>query len=183
MTKNENVRFCSRENERELITMAKSGDKLAFEKLLLCYTNYVGYIVDTICWSLGEYREDLMQEGFMALFRAVRTYDGSSSSFSTYAFQCIKNSVITAKRKLERETVSTEMEDIGAPSAEETVLDSESTRLLYEKMIERLSKSEREIMELYIDGMRSTEIAKLLGKTNKSVDNALSRAKRKLAST
>lgn len=180
MTKNENVKIVSREKERELIGLAKSGDKRAFETLLLSYTNYVGYIVDTICWSLGEYREDFMQEGFLGLFRAVRSYDGLSSSFSTYAFQCIKNSVISAKRKLEREAMTTEIEDIGGPSAEELVLDSESTRLLYEKMFERLSESEREILELYIDGMRPTEIALRLGKEKKSVDNALSRAKRKL---
>ena len=180
MTKNENVTLYPHDNERELIALAKNGDSKAFERLVFDYKNYVGYIVDTICWSIDGYREDFMQEGFLGLFRAVRTYDGLSSSFSTYAFQCIKNAVITAKRKYDRVPQPTEITDIGERSAEEIVLDRESTNLLYERMVEKLSEFEREVLDLYIDGLRTNEIAARIGKAKKSVDNALMRAKRKL---
>ena len=180
MTKNENVKVRSREEERELIDLAKNGDSDAFEKLVFDYKNYVGYIVDTNCWSFSEYREDFMQEGFLALFRAVRTYDGLSSSFSTYAFQCIKNAVITARRKYERIPKEPEFCDIHDRSAEEIVLEHESTSLLYERMMSSLSELERIVVELYVDGYRPTQIADRVGVAKKSVDNALSRAKRKL---
>ncbi len=180
MTKNENVSLCSHESEKELITLAKNGNADAFERLLFDYKNYVGYIVDTVCWGIDGYREDFMQEGFLGLFRAVKTYDGLSSSFSTYAFQCIKNTVITAKRKLDRVPISTEIEDIGSPSAEEIVLDRESTDLLYERMTSGLSAFEREVIDLYVLGLRTSEIAVRVKKEKKSVDNALLRAKRKL---
>lgn len=180
MTKKDDVTQKSPEVEKALIKEAKNGDPKAFETLLISYKNYVGYIVDTCCWTCSEYREDFMQEGFLGLFRAVRTYDTKSSSFSTYAFQCIKNAVITAKRKYEREQPMATFEDTGEPSAEEIVIDRESTDLLFERMTDRLSKFERKVVELYIDGLRTSDIADALGATRKSVDNALSRAKRKL---
>jgi len=180
MTKNENVTINSRGNERELINLAKNGDSDAFEKLLFDYKNYVGYIVDTTCWSCGEYREDFMQEGFLALFRAVRTYDGLSSSFSTYAFQCIKNAVITAWRKYERIPKEREFCDTYDRSPEEIVLEQESARLLYERMMLPLSELEKRVVELYADGYRPSQISEKIGIAKKSVDNALARAKRKL---
>lgn len=176
--------------ETRLVASAAAGDSQAFSLLVSRYNRSLKYAVNSVCPDRSE-REDLTQEGLIGLLKAVRTYDGSSSSFSTYAFLCMKNSVITAKRKYCRQHIAalddtieqtdTLPDAMTERSPEDVLLDREMTSLLYRKVMELLSEYERRVFELYLDGVKTGKVADMLGKDAKSVGNAIFRIRKKLS--
>ncbi len=128
--------------------------------------------------------EDLFQEGLIGLLKAVRTYDGVSSSFSTYASACVGNSVVSAVRKYRRQSAPSvpleETPEVVVSSPESEVIDRESSSLLYARALSGLSAFERAVFERYLAGQSCSEVAKALGRPEKAVENAVCRSRRKL---
>ncbi len=177
-------------DESTLVASAAAGDPASFSRLVSRYGSVVSYVVNTMCGDRGE-REDLMQEGLIGLLKAVRTYDGTVASFATYASLCIRRSVITAMRRYRRSSLGSSLSDTDdgvsersvafSPSAEDVVLDKESTDVLYARVMALLSDYERAVFERYLDGEKTGKIAALVGRDAKSVGNAVFRIKRKIA--
>ena len=128
--------------------------------------------------------EDLYQEGLVGLLKAVRTYDGVSSAFATYASSCICHSVISAARRLRKQNGDVvpldDTELVSGSSPESDLLDRESISLLYERVFSQLSGYERSVFELYLSDRSYADIARVMGKTEKSIANAICRIRRKL---
>lgn len=187
--------------DEELVIRARDGEEDITEYLMDKYKNLVRSKAVTM-YILGADREDLIQEGMIGLFKAVRDYDsGRDASFYTFAELCISRQMYTALQASGRKKHSPlntyvsiyqghdEEEGIGLIEAlenhkernpEEILIDKENVEAI-EKIIENdLSAFEKQVLELSMTGMGYVEIAKLLGKDGKSTDNALSRVKMKI---
>ncbi len=187
--------------DEELIIRARDGESEIVEYLMDKYKNLVRSRAATM-FILGADREDLIQEGMIGLFKAVRDYDsGRDASFYTFAELCISRQMYTALQASGRkkhsplntyvsiyqghdEEEGTELiealENHRERNPEEILIDQENVADI-EKIIENdLSPFEKQVLELSMTGMGYVEIAKLLGKDVKSTDNALSRVKTKI---
>lgn len=178
-------------SEAALVSRARGGDSEAFAALAASYRRLVYWHVSrSVTGSENPWinSDDLFQEGLVGLLKAVRTYDGVSSSFSTYASTCIGNSVISAVRRYRRQSAGSvplderaQDEAIGSVSSPESdLIDRESSALLYARVLSGLSSFERSVFELYLSDHSYEEIAHRVGKPEKSVANAICRARRKL---
>lgn len=153
---------------------------------------------------MGAGREDIIQEGMIGLFKAVRDYrHDSTASFFSFADLCITRQMITAvkaatrqkhmplntyvslnKPAFEEDSEKTPLLDL-MPSKriqdpEELVIGEESLHLIEDELNLRLSAFEKEVLKRYIDGTGYVEIGVQLDKPAKSIDNALQRIKKKL---
>jgi len=129
--------------------------------------------------------EDLCQEGYLALFDAIRAYDSSKGAFSTFAGRCISNRMINAAAKARGSLEKADNFDFtlvpdGSTSTDDYLISKEDDTALTEKMLMVLSEKEYNVFRLYLDGYSYKQIAEKTGITPKSADNALSRAKKKL---
>ena len=189
-------------SDEELVEMSATGDKKAEEFLLNKYKNLVKSRVKSYYIAGGD-REDLVQEGMIGLFKAIRDYNSEKQvGFHIFADMCIKRQIITA--------IKTSLRQKHFPlnnyvSLNKPAYDDESERTLVETLIERdsidpeelylkrekikafgdeiekkLSDMEKTVLSLYLEGLSYKEIAEVIGKTPKSIDNALQRIKRKL---
>ncbi|MDO4942901.1 MAG: sigma-70 family RNA polymerase sigma factor [Lachnospiraceae bacterium] len=181
-----------RMNDEQLLLEINIGNEDAMDILLSRYFSLVKYRVRQYYLSGGE-DEDLLQEGYIGLFKAVRTYDRSKSdAFYPFAKMCIENQLRTAVTASNRKkhlplNTSISMDDDerrefqsqeGNP--EHIILAKEREADRAEKIETRLSKFEKKVILLYLNGMSYTEIAEQLEKKPKSIDNAIQRIKKKL---
>ncbi len=187
--------------DEELAIRARDGEEEITEYLMDKYKNLVRSKASTM-YILGADREDLIQEGMIGLFKAVRDYDsGRDASFYTFAELCISRQMYTALQASGRKKHSPlntyvsiyqghdgeegtglieALENHKERNPEEILIDKENVEAI-ERIIETdLSTFERQVLELSMTGMGYVEIAKLLGKDVKSTDNALSRVKTKI---
>lgn len=192
--------------DEELIVRLREGEEDITDYIMDKYKNLVRSKAKSM-YILGADGEDLIQEGMIGLFKAVRDYDiGRDASFFTFADLCISRQMYTAVQASRRqkhtplnsyisiygaggrqgEAESEEMELINALASgmgtnpEEVMIDQENLEVL-EKMIDKeLSAFEKQVLDLYITGMSYSQIARVLGKDDKSTDNALQRIKAKL---
>lgn len=149
---------------------------------------------------VGADADDLLQEGLLALVRAVSLYDPTrDTSFKTFAAVCIRNRLISAVRKAESQknrllndsiplcTFSLDVlsDEVNLPttesSPEELMIGEETAAEILEQLKSSLSSFERSILVYYLEGLPYHEIAKLLNKSAKSVDNAVQRIRKKAA--
>lgn len=191
-------------SDEELIVRLRDGEADIMDFILNKYKNLVRSKAKSM-YILGADREDLIQEGMVGLFKAVRDYDsGRDASFYTFAELCISRQMYTAVQASGRqkhmplntyislyantaeqgEEAETELlntlSDVSDRSPEELLIDKENLELL-EKMIDKeLSGFEKQVLDLYVTGMSYSQIAKVLGRDDKSTDNALQRIKHKL---
>ncbi len=171
--------------EEDLIASAKNGDELAFELLASSYKRVLEFHIKHFDPHPSLY-DDLFQEGLIGLLKAVRSYDGKSSSFATFASLCVRNSIISGMRKYSVQTARTvslpefDSEKEASPSAEEIHLDSVRVRLLYDKVYEALSPYEKSVFDMYLLDMPYETIAFATGKSVKSTSNAVYRIRNKL---
>ena len=175
--------------DEELVLQYKNGDKNAFNEIYSRYKNLVKFYSRNL-YLLGADSDDLIQEGMFGLIKAVNGYREGESSFSTYASHCIKSSLLTAVKKYGdkkssplNNSYSYEVLDrIGFLSAttEDVFLNSQSDNELKLKVYSELSKTEILVLNLFLYGYSYDEIAKNLNKNVKAVDNALSRARKKI---
>lgn len=183
----------------DLLYMAKGGDRSAEEQFALRYTRLVKICARPF-FLVGGDGEDLIQEGMLGLLSAIREYDSSmNTSFKTYAEICVKRRIYSAIRTASRkkheplnEMVSLDevLSEEGAAASqsnafrripEEQVLAQESADEIIQTYSRCLSKFEARILELYLSGLSYSEMAQECGKSQKSVDNAVQRIRRKLA--
>ena len=170
-------------SDEELILRLHDGDKDLVRKK--CRSMYI----------LGADHEDLLQEGMIGLFKAIRDYDaGRDASFYTFAELCVTRQIYTAVQAAGRKKHSflnsyislygsqSGPEEVGYPELiQELVAEGRENLESLELAIEQeLSGFEKQVLELCLTGMSYTEIARVLGKTVKATDNALQRIKTKI---
>lgn len=174
-------------DDAQLVAAARCGDDSAFEELVRRYLRVVMLYADRYSHSPHD-KDDYLQEGLCGLLKAVRTYNGISSSFSTYASVCIRTSIITAVRKDGRdsdrlvsyeETVS-ESDGSDSITPEDIIIQKESTDFLYERFKSVLSEYESNVFDLFLLDLTYADIALCLKTSQKSVENAVRRIRTKL---
>lgn len=192
--------------DEQLILKIKQGETQVVDYLCEKYKNLVRSKAKSM-FILGADRDDLIQEGMLGLFKAVRDYDsGRDASFYTFAELCISRQMYTAVQTSKRQKhvplntyISLDSAGLGAEeqdadssaqlevmttktewNPEEMLLDKERVAFLQREMEQVLSEFERQALELYMTGMSYTQIAKVLGREEKATDNALTRAKQKV---
>ncbi|MBD5632404.1 MAG: sigma-70 family RNA polymerase sigma factor [Clostridia bacterium] len=174
--------------DEETALLAQGGDKSAEKLLLEKYNSLVKAIAARFFLCGGE-SEDLEQEGMCGLFSAINSFTAGGANFSTYAYSCIRNAVIDAVKKSRGAKHSAlnnfvPILEIGGEvspfSPEDELIKSEQRREFLQKISTLLSSLEFKVTVMYLDGMSPGEIAKALKKPQKSVSNALARAKFKL---
>lgn len=193
-------------SDEELIVRLRDGETHITDFIMDKYKNLVRSKAKTM-YILGADTEDLIQEGMIGLFKAIRDYDsGRDASFFTFADLCISRQMYTAVQASRREkhaplnsyvslysvnstTEKEEGEEVQLVNAlasrtdinpEDMLIDKENVENL-EKIIEKeLSSFEKEVLDLYVVGMSYSQIARILGRDEKSTDNALQRIKNKL---
>ena len=191
--------------DEELVALCKSDD-VAMSYLLNKYKGMVLSCSKTL-FILGGDNDDLVQEGMIGLFKAIRDFDENKNiKFSTFAQVCIKRNIYTAITRSNNpkndplnkgvsisHTDSAEEEDEYAKSLsteelglseiynpEDNLINKEKYNEITAFMMKDLSKLEYQVMDLYIIGLTTSEIAKVLGKNEKTTDNAFQRAKNKI---
>ena len=194
----------SDEKDEVLIQRLRDGENDITDFIMNKYKNLVRKKALSMN-ILGADRDDLIQEGMIGLFKAIRDYDcGRDASFYTFADLCISRQMYSAveaslrkkhlplnsyislySRKSEDGTASdATLENVLASDVEmnpeQQLIDRENVRLLEEAIERDLSAVERQVLGLYLTGMSYTQIAKVLNKDDKATDNALQRAKSKL---
>lgn len=172
---------------RRLIEELRHGDREVFNSIYEEYSPLIRSLVAKYCGGTdSSLDEDMTQEALIALYNSAMSYDLEQSevSFGLYAKICISNRIISAMRKRTSSIESDEdiLDHLGDADSDPSkqLDDRESARLLAEKMLSQLSSYERRVFRLYVQGVRVADIAEFLGKTPKSVDNALSRIKNKI---
>ncbi|MCT2536619.1 RNA polymerase sporulation sigma factor SigH [Aquibacillus koreensis] len=186
----------------QLIDLVHRGHSQALDYLINKYRNFVRAKARTY-FLVGADREDIVQEGMIGLYKAIRDYKGDKlSSFKAFAELCVTRQIITAIKTATRQK---HIPLNSYVSLDKPIYDEESDRTLLDviagsktidpqelivnrekfgdmeiKMSELLSELERQVLSLYLDGRTYQEISVELNRHVKSIDNALQRVKRKL---
>ncbi len=182
--------------DEQLAVRAQQGDAAAEVLLLEKYKPLVRARARELFLAGGD-RDDLLQEGMLGLFKAVRNYDPErEASFGTYANLLVNrqiyNAVAAAQRQkhqaLNHSVSMTEIEEqqdaslLGVTeSAETVVIDLENARELRNEIFGILSPMEKKVLELYLEGYDYLQIAAHMERPPKSIDNALQRIRGKAA--
>jgi RNA polymerase sporulation-specific sigma factor len=175
----------------ELINLVIAGNSEAFSMLVDRYNPMLKKILGTYTTDemSKEDVEDLTQEELIAFYRAIINFDREQNDveFGLYAKICITNSMISYKRAAAKKSNESligdeEMNSIFDPDGEvsEFFQRQESERELGEQIEKTLSQYENEVWSYYVNGYSSREIATKLGSSEKSIDNAIFRIRRKL---
>lgn len=188
--------------DEEIVILGRNGDKDATEYLIYKYKNLVKSKARAY-FLIGADREDMVQEGMIGLYKAIRDYqDGKAMAFKTFAELCVTRQMITAVKNATRQkhiplnsyiSLNRKAFDDDSDKAyidlvsDEVVSDPEQLLIKKEefngienKMGEILSSFEWEVLSLYLIGRSYTEIAERVKKPVKSIDNALQRVKKKV---
>lgn len=195
-------------SDEELILQLRDGDQAVTDYIMNKYKNLVRKKARTM-FILGGDSDDLIQEGMIGLFKAIRDYDaGRDASFFTFADLCIMRQMYTAVQASGRKkhaplnsyisiySDSAEKEGSGdggkeaalvdviaskeEKNPEEVLIDRENVENIERAIQEELSGFERQVLDLFMTGIGYVEIARILGRDEKSTDNALQRIKSKL---
>ena len=174
-----------------LIEEYRRDNELAFDRLAELYRPMLLAAVSSYGDALAEVydSDDLMQYALIALSKAALTYNASQSkvSFGLYAKVCVNNSMISrarfaARRRVNLLPIENFLSLADTSDVSDGVVDRESAQALENLMTENLSKLEYDVLRLYASGLSSAEIATRLSKAQRSVDNAIFRARKKLKS-
>lgn len=199
-----NYEECS---DEELILRLRDGEGAITDYIMDKYKNLVRSRAKSM-YILGADRDDLIQEGMIGLFKAVRDYDtGRDASFFTFAELCVSRQMYTAIQAAGRQkhmplnsyislyAGSAQADADGRDgewelpgsllsqserNPEELLIDRENVERLEKTIEKELSSFEKQVLDLYLTGMKYSEIARVLGRDEKSTDNALQRIKSKL---
>ena len=181
-------------SDEELICRYRQGEKGISDYLMDKYKGLVRQRARTM-FLIGGETDDLIQEGMIGLFKAVRDYQaGRETTFVTFARMCIDrqiyNAVQNSNRKkniplntyisLSGEDISPLIRHASTQNPEAIVIGRENARALREEIDGQLSPMERQVLSCFLEGEDYTAIAEKLGKTPKSIDNALQRIRRKI---
>jgi RNA polymerase sporulation-specific sigma factor len=186
------------------VALAKQGDRSARDRLVRRYHGFVRLKASSYFLAGGD-SEDLIQEGLVGLYKAIRDYRADrESSFRNFAELCITRQIITAVKTATRnkhqplnqyvsfsstpavsgEEAATLDQLLPGPSTHEPlnqVVSAEELQALVACLSSALSELESHVLSLYLDGRSYEQIGQGLGCATKTVDNALQRVKRKVA--
>ncbi len=187
-------------SDEQLCEMVSAGDAKAEAALVTRYYAVVRACARPLFLAGGD-GEDLIQEGMFGLLQAVREYHGGgTASFRTYAEVCIRNQLYSALRAAARDkhaplnqsvsldhpffdsnSYTSGVFDPSHTDPELLIADRDYVESVLESTTKRLSEFEAKILGYYLDGLSCKEIAEIVGKPPKSVDNAVQRVRRKTA--
>lgn len=188
--------------DEQLVRIAQSGDDEALEAILSRYKNLV-YSKSKPYFLAGADDDDIIQEGFIGLYKAVKDFDADRFPFfKVFAGVCVTRHIITAVKAASRkkhqplnsyvsldkntydDDSDTTLLDVMAfnelQDPEAILIDRERVDGMEYKINKVLSKLETEVLVCYLEGLSYSEIAAKLGKDTKAVDNAIQRIKKKL---
>ena len=200
--KENTINDLERLEDEEVVEHVHAGSSEALEYLIHKYKNFVRAKARSY-FLIGADREDIVQEGMIGLYKAIRDFkEDKLSSFKAFAELCITRQIITAIKTATRqkhiplnsyvsldkpiydeESDRTLLDVISGTKAldpEELIINQEEFDDIEVKMAEILSDLERKVLSLYLDGRTYQEISEDLNRHVKSIDNALQRVKRKL---
>ena len=189
-------------SDEDIVSEAKDGNTIALEFLINKYKNFVKAKARSY-FLIGADREDIIQEGMIGLYKAIRDFKGDKlSSFRAFAELCITRQIITAIKTATRQkhiplnsyvslnkpiydedsdrTLLDILSGTKITDPEELMINREEYNDIEFKMGEILSDLEWKVLTLYLEGKSYQEIAVDLRRHVKSIDNALQRVKRKL---
>ncbi|AKS37097.1 RNA polymerase factor sigma-70 [Anoxybacillus gonensis] len=205
MSANANEKQQSRYEQLEdetIVELVHQGDSEALDYLIHKYKNFVRAKARSY-FLVGADREDIVQEGMIGLYKAIRDFkEDKQSSFKAFAELCITRQMITAIKMATRQkhiplncyvsldkpiyeddsarTLMDVLSGTKITNPEELIINREEFDHIEEKMTELLSDLERKVLLLYLEGRSYQEISEELNRHVKSIDNALQRVKRKL---
>jgi RNA polymerase sporulation-specific sigma factor len=190
-------------SDDELVLAARSGDDEALSQLLTKYRSFARVKARSY-FLVGADREDIVQEGMIGLYKAIRDFNPDmQSSFRGFAELCVTRQIITAIKTATRQkhgplnnyvsfhrpvggdddgerVLSDVIPTAAISDPADLVISAERIRALQAHFDEVLSDLETEVLRLYVEGKSYQEIAERLQRHVKSIDNALQRIKRKL---
>jgi RNA polymerase sporulation-specific sigma factor len=195
----------TQEADEEVVKLSKGGDEIATEYLINKYKNFVRVKAKSY-FLVGADREDIIQEGMIGLYKAIRDFRADKlSSFRAFAELCITRQIITAIKTATRQkhiplnsyislnkpiydedsdrTMLDILSGTKITDPEEVFISHELSDDLREKIQENLSELESQVLLSYLEGKSYQEMAKELNRHVKSIDNALQRVKRKIEKT
>ena len=190
-----------KKTDEELIASLRAGEKEITDYLMDKYKNLVRKKAKAL-YLIGGDRDDLIQEGMIGLFKAIRDYrEDRESSFYHFADLCIARQLYTAVEASQRkkhaplnsyvplyadsedaengglENVLSSVEEL---NPEKIVINQEELQIFQKKVRDCLSAMEKEVLAYYLQGLDYNQIAEAMGKEPKAIDNALQRLKKKL---
>lgn len=193
--------------DEELLERLRDGEESITDFIMVKYKDVVRNKAKAM-FILGADRDDLMQEGMIGLFKAIRDYDsGRDASFYTFAELCIARQIYTAiqtsrrqkhvplntyvsiyatfseqgsKEGGEEENLLNLLTNGQEENPESMMIAKENCKRLEKIMESELSSFEKQVIELYVTGMSYAQIAKVLGREEKATDNAIQRIKTKM---
>lgn len=189
--------------DEEVLQKVRNGCETSMEYLMKKYEAIVLKKANTY-FLIGSEHDDVVQEGFIGLYKAICDYDQSKrASFSSFAELCITRQIITSIKSATRQkhiplnSYVSLYKPLHDDSSERTLLDTlmsrterdpqdhllnqEKRELIHNKLMKALTKLERDVLTLYLEGCSYIEIATKLKRQEKSIDNALQRIKRKVS--
>ena len=190
--------------DEDLVEVIKSGDKTALNILLDRYKELVNIKVSKY-FIVGAERDDIVQEGLIGLFKAVKSYKSDmKSSFKSFANMCIERQLITAIKSSNRQkhmplnsylslnisaydeqesNSDTTLMDVFNSNSVEDPLDTITKKEYYKNLEETIEKTlsdfEKKVLNRYINGESYVQIAENLDTPVKSIDNAIQRIRKK----
>lgn len=192
-----------KKNDEELVENIRTGDLFAMEFLMNKYKDFVR-VKTRPYFLIGADRDDILQEGMIGLYKAVRDYNpNKEASFRSFADICVTRQIITAVKASnrqkhmplnsyvslnrpmyeednERSTFLDLMATSKIVNPEEIFIGQENVHNIEEIISKKLSKLEKKVLFLYLEGKSYQDIASEMDKPLKSIDNALQRVKHKL---
>lgn len=187
--------------DEKLIEMIKNGDKKALDYLLNKYRDIVAMKANRF-FIIGAEREDIIQEGFWGLYKAIQSFDPEKqNSFKTFANLCIERQLITVIKTSNRQkniplnssfslnsaaydenddmSVLDVLDSNTVEDPLETIIKKEYYKSVESRIDKNLSKFEKDVLNKYIQGQSYVDIAASLDAPVKSVDNAIQRIRKK----
>lgn len=197
-------RYKDKTDEELIIQIHDNEEKEAIEYLMNKYKNLVRKKAGSM-YILGADKDDLIQEGMIGLFKAIRDYDaGRDASFVTFADLCISRQMYSAiqasarkkhaplnsyisiynKNEASEDENAIALEDVlesdSSMIPEQHIIEQENVRFLEDAIEKELSLLERQVLDLYLTGMSVKKISAVLSRDEKSTDNAMQRIRSKL---
>ena len=193
-------------SDEEIVRKIQKGDQQAVDFLMEKYKYLVRNKAKTL-FLIGGDRDDLIQEGMIGLYKAIRDFRSDRDSlFFNFADLCVSRQIYSAikasnrKKNLPLNTYislytpayseNSDNDDKEAlvdiiyqkhvSNPEELVIDKENTNMIEYELVRRLSDLEKQVLSLYMQDFKYVQIAEILGREPKTIDNALTRIKSKL---
>lgn len=199
---NKVITIYSHLEDESIVEFVHNGDHEALDYIIHKYRNFVK-AKSRSYFLIGADREDIVQEGMIGLYKAIRDYkEDKLSSFKAFAELCITRQIITAIKTATRQkhiplnsyvsldkpiydeesdrTLLDVLSEAKVMDPEELIINQEENVDIESKMSELLSDLEKKVLSLYLEGRSYQEISEELKRHVKSIDNALQRVKRKL---